>query len=225
MAIRVVLADDHPVVRAGVRQELEAAELDVIGEAANGVAALRMARQLKPDVLILDIKMPGMDGLEVVQALRPKGAKGAKGAKIKTPALLMLSAHEDERYVMRLLSAGATGYVLKDEALDTIVMAVQAAVRGESWLSPKVVARVTRRALGRGSNQLQLTKRQLEVLKLLARGWGNQRIAANLFVREQTIKNHVSQIMAKLSVDSRVAAAIRAISLGVVTLEELDEWL
>ena len=205
--IRVVLADDHPVVRAGIRNELLAAGIQVIGEATNGEDALHLAETLQPDVLVLDVEMPGLSGLEVTRRLR---------ARQGIPPILVLSAYSHDAYVLGLLEAGATGYVLKDEALETIVMAVQAAARGKPWLSPEVAAKVMARALGDGRRSPSvLTPREYEVLQLMAKGMDNQGIAQNLCLSERTVKYHVCNIYDKLGVSSRAEAVCWAMQHGL----------
>jgi len=205
-ALRVVLADDHPVVRAGIRNELRAVGIEVVGEASDGEETLRLVERLRPEVLVLDVEMPGLNGLEVTRRLRET-----------QPALpiLVLSAYDHNSYVFGLLEAGATGYVLKDEALETIVMGVRRAARGEMWLSPRVAAKVTRRATG-GEEEVPLTERELEVLRLMARGWGNRRIGKEVGIAERTVKFHVGNIYLKLGVSSRIEAVMYAMKRGWV---------
>jgi len=205
--IRVVLADDHPVVRAGIRNELQAAGIQVIGEAANGEETLRLVERLRPDVVVLDVEMPGLNGLEVTRRLR---------ASQSALPILVLSAHDHNSYVFGLLEAGAMGYVLKDEALEVIVMAVQAAAQGEAWLSPKVAAKVTARAMGYEKSQPPLTARELEVLRLMAKGLDNQHIAEKLCLAERTVKYHAGNIYRKLRVSSRAEAVLWAVRQGLV---------
>jgi len=217
-AIRVVLADDHPVVRTGIRTFLEqAADIEVLAEAEDGKAALRLAEELEPDVLLLDMELPGITGVEVTRRLQ------AAGSLVR---VLALSAYDDEQYVFGLLDAGAAGYLLKDEALEAIVAAVRGVARGEGgWFSRQVAEKVVAWARGERAappGVARLTEREVEVLRLLARGWDNRRIAETLCIGEQTVKNHVSRIYAKLGVESRVEAVIRAISLGLVPFGEMQ---
>jgi len=200
--LRVVLADDHPVVRAAVRNELQASGIRVIGEAANGEDTLRLAERLQPDVLVLDIEMPGLNGLAVARRLRENRS---------TVPILVLSAYSHDVYVFGLLEAGATGYILKDEALETIVMAVRAAARGEPWFSPKVAAQVISRAIGQGGKApTPLTEREVDVLRLIAKGLNNGHIAQQLCLSERTVKYHVCNIYSKLDVRSRGEAMLWA---------------
>ena len=214
--ITTAIIDDHPVVRAGMRTVLDAApDVTVVAEGANGHDALRLVEEQRPDVLVLDVNLPGLDGLEITRRLRAQKASSA---------ILVLTVHDDAQTVMGLLESGATGYVLKDEALETLVDAVRAAARGESWLSPAVANEVVRRAVasprlptesrpGRGE---RLTPREQEVLSLLALGLSNAAIARQLVVTKRTVQNHVSNIYGKLGVTSRTEAALVAIGRGWV---------
>jgi len=203
--IRVLLADDHPVVRSGIKAELDGAEgIEVVGEASSGEEALRLVEELRPDILVLDVVMPGMDGVEATRLLQERHPE---------LRILALSAYEDNEYVFGLLSAGAVGYVLKEEALDTIVEAICAASRGETWLSKRVQEKVVRRATG--EEEVPLTGRELEVLRLMARGWSNREIARELFISEGTVKNHVTNIYARLGVHSRAEAVAWAWQQGL----------
>ena len=208
--IKVLLADDHPALRAGIKGMLEKADIEVIGEAADGDEALRLAKRLGPDVLVLDAVMPGLRAPQVIHRL-----------KETCPDLrvLVLTAYDDNELVFGLLEAGAVGYVLKEEALETIEAAVRAAARGESWLSPKVAAKVMKKALGKEEAEEEatpLTERELEVLQLMAKGWSNRGIAKELFISEGTVKNHVTNVYAKLGVHSRAEAVAWAWQQGLV---------
>lgn len=203
-AIRVVLADGHPVVREGIRGLLKwATDIVVVAEASDGAEALRLAEELAPDVLLLDVELPGVTGVEVVRRLR------AAGSPVR---VLALSAYDDEQYVFKLLEAGATGYVLKEEALDTIVEAIRVASRGELWLSRRVEEKVVMRAIG--EKEVTLTERELDVLRLLAEGWTNARIAQELVVSERTVRFHVGNLLEKLGVDNRTEAVVKGIRRG-----------
>jgi len=205
-SIRVILADDHPVVRSGIRAELDGADgIEVVGEASSGDEAIRLVEELRPDVLVSDVVMPGMDGVEVARLLREKHPE---------LRILALSAYDENAFVFGLLSAGAMGYVLKEEALDTIVEAIRAASRGESWLSPRVAAKVMKRGIG--TEEVPLTERELEVLRLMAKGLSNKGIASELFISERTVKFHISNILSKLGVFSRTEAVLYAIRRGWV---------
>ncbi len=214
-AIRVVVVDDHPIVRAGMRALLNDADgITVVAEGTSGEDALRLTALHQPDVLILDVNLPDMNGTEVARRLRERDS---------TAAILILTVYNDRQTVFGLLESGATGYVLKDEALETLIQAVRAAARGESWLSPSIARQVVRRAVGEADGEPKpllpsLTPREREVLGLLARGLDNTAIAHRLGITKRTVQNHVSNIYGKLGVSSRTEAALLAIRHGLVQL-------
>ena len=197
--IRVILIDDHPIVRSGVRRLLEQApDINVIGEADHGNDALELLRRLQPDVLLLDMEMPGKSGLEVAREVQESGLP---------VRVLALSAYDDEQYIMNLLSNGAAGYLTKEEALTTIIDAVRGVARGEEgWLSRRAVARVAARTRQPKSNGVELTPREAEVVALLVKGWSNQRIADELDLSERTVRFHLSNLYSKANVSSRAEA-------------------
>ena len=212
MKTTIVIIDDHPIVRAGMRAILDsAADIDIVGEGENGADALRLVDELRPDVLALDVQLPDLNGLEVTRQLRAKGA---------STAVLILTVHNDPQTIFGLLESGAVGYVLKDEALETLVSAVRSAARGETWLSPAVAGQVVRRAVaGSASDATEalsaLTPREVEVLRLIARGLDNTAIAQELVLTKRTVQNHISNIYGKLNVASRTEAALLAIRRGL----------
>lgn len=198
--IRVMLVDDHPVMRDGVRNLLERdPELVVVGEAGNGVEALRQVATLMPDVLVLDMALPDMDGVDVAHRLR---------AASTSVRILGLSAHDDAEYIVGLLAAGGAGYLLKSEARQAIVDAVRGVARGEEgWYSRPVTARLLKHE-GMGSragtaSPTNLSAREREVLRLLSQGWANARIAAALHIAVGTVHNHVVNIHGKLGLHKR----------------------
>jgi len=208
-AIRVVLADDHPVVRAGIRNELVAAGIDVVGEATTGEMVPGLVENLQPEVLVLDVEMPGLNGLQVARRLRERQEELSS----QPVYILVLSAYDHEAYVFGLLDAGATGYVLKDEALETIVQAVQTVARGEPWLSPRAMAKIIARGQGKLAVE-ELSERELEVLRWMAKGQNNLQIAKTLSVTERTVRYHVENILSKLKATNRMEAVIIGIQRG-----------
>lgn len=205
--IQVVLVDDHPLAREGLRNLLnKAIDIEVIGEADGGVEALHLVETLKPDVLVLDMEMPGLSGVEVAQQLK----------SINAPVrVLALSAHNDKGYIMGLLANGAAGYLVKEEMLQTIVEAVRGVARGEQgWLSRQVSAQISTWTQEAQSNTL--TPREMEVLALVVEGKTNQEIGLALGISEKTVEKHLVNIFAKLAVSSRVEAAVYAVREGLV---------
>jgi len=179
--IRVLIADDHPVVRAGIKNMLEREpDLRVVGEIGDGTQVEAQTRCQQPDVLVLDVNMPGLDPVAATRRLTEQHPE---------LRILVLTAYDDEAYVTGLLSAGATGYVLKDEALDTLVAAIRAVARGESWLSQRIAGRLARKALARAAEPGPLTPREREVLRLLALGLSNDEIAERLVITKRTAQN------------------------------------
>lgn len=210
--IKVLLADDHPALRAGIKGMLEKADIEVVGEAADGDEALRLAARLGPDVLALDAVMPGLRAPQVIHRLK----EACPDLRV-----LVLTAYDENELVFGLLEAGAVGYVLKEEALETIEAAVRAVARGESWLSPKVAAKVMKKALGKEEAEeeaIHLSERELAVLQLMAKGWSNQQIAEELSITERTVRFHVGNILAKLGVESRTEAVVEGIRRSLVRI-------
>ncbi len=205
--IRVVLAEDHPVVREGIRTLLERApDLVVVAEASDGQEALRLVEEMAPDVLLLDMEMPGLTGVEVARRLQ---------AARSPVRILALSSHDDDQYIFGLLEAGAAGYLLKEEATEAIVAAVRGVARGEvGWLSQPVAQKVMRRLQGAAEETCPLTEREMDVLQLLAKGWTNARIAKALTVSERTVGFHVGNLLQKMQADSRTEAVVTAIKKG-----------
>ena len=201
--IHVILADDHPVVRAGIRTLLDRADdIHVVAETDNGDGVLSLVEEHQPDVLILDIEMPGLSGLEVAQQLQKR--------QLST-RVLALSAHADIRYIDHILANGAFGYLVKEEAPHMIIAAVRGVAAGEQgWMSRQAAAEMSA-LLRRAENGTELTPREQEVLKLIAAGKSNQEIALALHISESTVEKHLSSIYAKLGVSSRVEAAVYAI--------------
>ncbi len=215
--VRVILADDHAVVRQGIRQFLETSPgIAVIAEASDGLQAIELIRQHRPDVAVLDIQMPGRSGIEVTQAIR---------AERLPVGVLILTAFDDTPYVRAVLQAGANGYVLKTAEAQEIVEAVQAVHEGQSVLSPGIARQLMERLVAsRAETHIEaLTERELEVLRLAAKGFTNKAIGAELSISDRTVQGHLAKIYAKLGAGSRTEAVMRAVTLGWIppTIGEL----
>jgi DNA-binding NarL/FixJ family response regulator len=205
--IRVVLVDDHAIFRNGLRELLEERGLDVVAEATDGETAVQVVRDVAPDVVAMDIAMPGMSGIEATSEVRA----AAPAAKV-----IMLTVSADERDVEHAIVAGACGYVLKDAAVEEIVAGIRAAAAGDALLSPRIAAGILERARATAAASLpqsaraELTEREGEVLGLIAEGKENAEIAEELFISPHTVKNHVSNILGKLESETRIEAAVKA---------------
>ena len=206
-AIRVLLADDHTVVRAGIRQFLEkAGDIQVIAEAEDGEAAKRRIREHLPDVAILDIQMPGASGIEVTRWVRGEHPE---------VGVLILSAYDDTPYILSVLQAGANGYVLKTASPGEIIRAVRDVHAGNSALDPRVLQKMMAQFTEPQTPQVeQLTRREMEVLDLVARGHTNKAIGVQLGISDRTVQGHLAHIFEKLQAASRTEAVMRAVSLG-----------
>jgi two-component system, NarL family, response regulator LiaR len=214
MAIRILIADDHSVVRQGLRMFLALdGELEVVGEAANGAEAVERARALRPDVVLMDLLMPVMDGIAATTAIR--------GELPDTEVVALTSVLEDAS-VVGAVRAGAIGYLLKDTQGDELCRAIKAAAAGQVQLAPQAAARLMREVRAPDSPEA-LTDRETEVLLLVARGKANKEIAAALGIGEQTVKSHVSSILAKLGVQSRTQAALHAARIGLFPPDALPD--
>jgi NarL family two-component system response regulator LiaR len=214
MAVRVLIADDHGVVRQGLRMFLSLdPELAVVGEAENGEAALLMARELKPDVVLMDLLMPVMDGVEATKAIRNE---------LPDVEVVALTSVLEDTAVTAAVRAGAIGYLLKDSEPEELHRAISGAADGQVQLAPAAAERLIREIRAPESPEA-LTERETEVLKLLARGRANKQIASTLFLEEKTVKGYVSSILRKLGVHSRTQAALQAVRTGLVSMDELNE--
>lgn len=216
MTIRLVLVDDHELVRTGFRMILDAEnDLVVVGEAADGKEAIEVVRETGPDVVLMDVRMPDMDGIEATRQIL--------GAGDDAPRVLMLTTFDLDEYVYEALRAGASGFLLKDTPADDLVAGIRTVAAGDGLLAPSVTRRVIAEYAGRGRPGAgtvdgfeTLTERELDVLKLMARGMTNAEIAEALFVSETTVKTHVSHIFTKLDLRDRAQAVVAAYEAGLV---------
>ena len=204
--LRILIVDDHPVVRAGLTGMLAAEpDLDVVAEAADGAEAVRLALELAPDVVLMDLRMAGLDGVEATARL------AAEAPAIK---VLILTTYDTDADIVRAVEAGATGYLLKDTPRADLAEAVRLAARGETVLAPAVAAKLVSR-MRRPAAQ-PLTPREREVLELVARGLANAEIGRELFISEATVKTHLVRVFGKLGVDDRTAAVTKAMAQGLL---------
>ena len=213
--IRILLVDDHKIVRQGVRAFFDAHEgIDVIGEAGSGAEAVKLVEERVPDVVLMDLIMPGMDGVEATRL--------AKNISPRTQIVVLTSYHDDE-HIFPALQAGALSYILKDVEMDELAEAVFKASKGEATLHPQVASRVIQELHGRKKDEnaldVDLTKRELEILKELAQGMSNSEIAEKFVISSYTVKGHVSNILSKLHLADRTQAAVYAWQQGVVKRE------
>ena len=211
-SIRVVIADDHPVMRDGIHSLLDKAiDIEVAGEAGDGVEALRLVEELGPDVLLLDMELPGLKGVEVAQRLQ------ASGAAVR---ILALSAYDDQEYIRGLLASGAAGYLLKEEIPGTIVEAIRGVARGErGWVSRQVAAQMATWTQ-KETESTVLTAREMDVLRLVARGLSNRAIGRELGISDRTVQGHLANLFGKLGVATRTEAALLAVKMGWINLDE-----
>lgn len=213
MSIRILIVDDHAVVRQGLRMFLDLdSDLEVIGEAENGQEALRLAHELLPDVILMDLLMPVMNGIDAITAI--------KQALPEVEIIALTSVLEDSS-VVGAVRAGAIGYLLKDTKADELIRAIKAAAAGQVQLSPQAAARLMREVRAPESPET-LTERETEVLRLIGSGKSNKEIALALTIGEKTVKTHVSNILSKLGVSSRTQAALHAVRIGLVEGGELN---
>jgi DNA-binding NarL/FixJ family response regulator len=215
-SIRVVLADDHAVVRKGIREFLEQeGDVTVVAEATDGTEAVALVAEYQPDVAVLDIQMPGMTGIEATRHIK---------AEYPEVRVLVLTAYDDDPYVFALLQAGASGYVLKTASSGDLVHAVRAVHRGESALDPAVMQKVVQqlvsgRPLGAQASVEALTQREVEVLRLAAKGRTNKTIGRALGISDRTVQGHLANIYGKLNVNSRTEAVTEALRQGWIAIE------
>ena len=215
--IKVLIVDDHPLLRQGLSTLLELeGGINVVGQASNGPEALRLAAELQPDVILLDINMPGMNGIEVAKTVRKRHPE---------VAILVLTIHDNESYVNEMIRSGAKGYLLKDAEPSQVVQAIKQVYSGESVYPPDLLEHVMERyhelevQYGRLQtaatlSELSLTSRELEILRYIVEGMSNKEIANTLFISEKTVKNHITSLLRKLDVEDRTQAAVFAVSQG-----------
>jgi DNA-binding NarL/FixJ family response regulator len=207
--IKVVIADDHPLIRQGIKQIIELeSDINVIGQAANGEEAVKMILELNPDVCLVDINMPILNGIQAIQKLKELNCKCKP---------IVLTIHNDRDYLIKAIQLGAYGYVLKDAEAQVLIDAIRKVYKGESYIPSSLAAELIK---GYGNsakdeNEEQLTERETEVLKLIADGKSNKEIGGELFISEKTVKNHISNIFRKLNINDRTQAAIYAIKNGL----------
>jgi DNA-binding NarL/FixJ family response regulator len=207
VSVKVLIVDDHPIVRDGLRGMFESEPgFEVVGEASTGTEAVTLAEALRPDVVLMDLRMPEMDGVRAIGALRERGVPSR---------VLVLTTYDTDRDVLPAVEAGATGYLLKDAPRAELIRAVQAAARGEAVLSPSVATRLLGQV--RSPAREPLSQRELEVLGLIARGFSNRDAATKLFISEATVKTHLLHVYAKLGVKDRAAAVATAFERGLLT--------
>jgi DNA-binding NarL/FixJ family response regulator len=215
--ITVLLADDHAVVRSGIRGFLEQdPRLCIVAEVGNGDLALALAQQYHPDVLVRDIQMPGKNGIEVARVVRAGGSNAG---------ILILTAYDDEPYLLGALQAGANGYVLKTAGPDELVEAVHAVYEGQSVLDPQLTQRLWQQAVHQGSGRPgsvsePLSSRETEVLRLVARGYTNKAVATQLGISDRTVQGHLANIFGKLNAQSRTDAVMIGLRLGLIAVKE-----
>ncbi len=220
--IRVVIADDHLIVREGLRLILETdPEIELVGDAPDGASAVRLAGEAQPDVVLMDLRMPGLDGIQAIEQIH---------AQWPQIALVILTTYNEDALMLRGLQAGACGYLLKDTSRETLLDAIRTAARGETLLQPEVLARLlAQTSTGRMTSvsparnvagEITLTEREQEVLQGIARGERSKEIAAHLGITERTVKSYLSSIYTKLEVDSRAAAVAKALGRGLLSPQD-----
>jgi len=204
--IKVLIADDHDLVRQGLKQILELEEdIEVIGLAVDGEDTIKQAEKLQPHIILLDINMPRMNGIQALRRLKDIGIDSK---------VIMLTIHDDREYLLETINMGASGYVLKDAESYSLIQAIRTVYKGESYIHPSLASELVRRFHKKGEEEgsalNKLTRREYEVLILIAEGKNNKEIAEDLFISEKTVKNHVSSIFKKIQVNDRTQAAIYA---------------
>lgn len=214
MTIRLVLADDHTMLREGLRRSLEEAGFDVVGEASDGEEAIQLATDLDPDVVLMDVSMPVVDGIEATRAIAGAGLRSA---------VVMLTMHADHDVLARAVKAGATGYLVKDCTTDEIVRVVRQAAEGETALTPELAASMLTEVQRLEPEPVEadggVSRREVEVLQLIAEGASTSEVAERLFISVKTVKNHLASIYHKLDSRDRTQAVLRAVRMGIIRLD------
>ncbi len=213
-SLRVLIVDDHDLFRSGLRNLLEEEGVNIIGEAAAGQEALQIVRELAPDVVVMDLNMPGMGGVEATRHI---------SSIAPLTRVLMLTISDQDNDVIDAILAGACGYLLKDSSIQDLMAGIRAAARGESLISPTIAAKVLQRIRASSSQpeiestiRSELSDREIQVLKLIANGKDNAMIAGELHISPKTVKNHISNILMKLQIENRIQAAVYAVRSGIV---------
>jgi DNA-binding NarL/FixJ family response regulator len=213
-SLRVLVVDDHDLFRTGLRNLLEEHGVVIVGEAGTGSDAVRIVRELAPDVVVMDLNMPGMGGVEATRHIT---------AIAPLTRVLVLTISDEDTDVMDAILAGACGYLLKDASIQELVTGIDAAAHGEALISPHIAAKVLQRVRATSTQpeiaeiiRAELSEREIEVLKLIANGTDNALIAAELHISPKTVKNHISNILMKLQIDNRIQAAVYAVRSGIV---------
>ena len=212
--LRVLIVDDHDLFRSGLRNLLEEQGVQIVGEAAAGQEALRIVREVAPDVVVMDLNMPGMGGVEATRHI---------SSVAPLTRVLMLTISDQDNDVIDAILAGACGYLLKDSSIQELIAGIRAASLGESLISPTIASKVLQRLRASSTQpeiestiRAELSEREIDVLKLIANGKDNAMIAAELHISPKTVKNHISNILMKLQIDNRIQAAVFAVRSGIV---------
>lgn len=207
--LSILIADDHPVVRDGLRGMLESQpDFEVVGEAADGAQAIQLAEELKPEIVLMDLRMPQVDGVTAIREIKSSQAE---------TQILVLTTYDSDADILRAIEAGATGYLLKDSSREELYGAIRATARGDTVLAPSVAARLVGQM--RAPAEERLSSRELEVLQLVAEGASNKDIASRLHISQATVKSHLIHIFGKLGVSDRTAAVTVALQRGIMRLE------
>ena len=204
MTIRLLLADDHTMLREGLRRSMEGEGFDVVGEACDGDEAVRLAEELKPDVVLMDVSMPVMDGIEATRLLRER---------LPDTQVVMLTMHADEDLIVKAVRAGASGYLVKDCTTEEVARTVRMAANGETSISPELAESMLEQ-----SEEI-ISKREVEVLQLIAEGASTPEVAERLYISVKTVKNHLASIYQKLDSRDRTQAVVRAVKMGIIRLD------